>query len=456
MVNVDKNEKNINTNEYIRNLLLNNEMTLLKTILLDLHPADISEAITYLENYDQRMEIIKLLDDKTTAEVLIELDPSISRELINNNMDETQIVKIISLMDSDDATEIVDDLNEDVTQRILKALPIEEFRDIKTLLLHDEETAGRIMALEILAVLQNRTVKEALDVLRIKSKDVVDIYNIYLIDKHGFLQGVVSLAKLVLSDPKTRLMDIMDKDFISIPKDTDQEEVANIFRKYDLVAAPVVDDENRLIGRITADDILEVVDEEITEDMNLMVGITDEIPYEGSIFKLSWLRLPWLMVAFVGEMISAVVMSHYKASLDQILIAAFFIPLIMAMGGNIGVQSATIVIRGLATGELTNHGIKRRLAKELSVTLFNGIVISFFLITVLFFIFHQPRFGILLSLALIAVLINASLIGTLIPFILKKLNFDPAIATAPFITTSNDIVGLFIYLALMTTFIQWL
>lgn len=455
MTDHEKIDKDVNINEYIRNLVVNNEITLLKTILLDLHSADIAEAITHLENYDQRIAIIKLLDDKTAAEVLIELDHSISTELINN-IAETRIVKIISLMDSDDATEIIDQLSPDVTKDILKALPLEEFRDIKTLLMHDEETAGRIMALEIVAVHQNRTVREALDVLRIKSKDVVDIYNIYLIDRYGFLQGVVSLAKLVLSDPKTRLMDIMDKDFIAIPKDTDQEEVANIFRKYDLVAAPVVDDTNKLIGRITADDILEVVDEETTEDMNLMAGITDEIPYEGSIFKLSWLRLPWLMVAFVGQMISAVVMSHYKGTLDQILIAAFFIPFIMAMGGNIGIQSATIVIRGLATGELINQSIKRRLAKELSVTLFNAVVISIFLTAVLLFVFHQPLFGILLSLALIAVLINASLIGTLIPFILKKLNFDPAIATAPFITTSNDIIGLFIYLTLLTTFMHWL
>jgi len=455
MTDQDKIEKDIDINEYIRNLVVNNETTLLKTILVDLHPADIAEAITHLENNDQRTEIIKLLDNKTAAEVLIELDHSISTELINV-IDKTRVVKIISLMDSDDATEIIDELSSDATQDILKSLPLEEFRDIKTLLMHDEETAGRIMALEIVAVHQNRTVREALDVLRIKSKDVVDIYNIYLIDRYGYLQGVVSLAKLVLSDPKTRLMDIMDKDFIAIPKDTDQEEVANIFRKYDLVAAPVVDDENKLIGRITADDILEVVDEETTEDMNLMAGITDEIPYEGSIFKLSWLRLPWLMVAFVGQMISAVIMSHYKATLDQVLIAAFFIPLIMAMGGNIGIQAATIVIRGLATGELSQHSIKRRLAKELSVTLFNALVIAILLSAVLLFIFHQPYFGILLSLSLIAVLINASLIGTLIPFVLKKLKFDPAIATAPFITTSNDIIGLFIYLALLTTFMHWL
>ncbi|MFO7890740.1 MAG: magnesium transporter [bacterium] len=455
MTDKEKIDKEININEYIHDLVVNNETTLLKTILVDLHPADISEAITHLENNDQRTEIINLLNDKTAAEVLIELDHSISTELINN-IDEKRIVRIISLMDSDDATEIIDELSPDVNQDILKALPLEEFRDIKTLLMHDEETAGRIMALEIVAVHQNRMVKEALNVLRIKSKDVVDVYNIYLIDRYGYLKGVVSLAKLVLSDPKTRLIDIMDKDFIAIPKDTDQEEVANIFRKYDLVAAPVVDESNKLIGRITADDILEVVDEETTEDMNLMAGITDEIPHEGSIFKLSWIRLPWLMVAFVGQMISAVVMSHYKATLDQILIAAFFIPLIMAMGGNIGIQSATIVIRGLATGELTHHSIKKRLAKELSVTLFNALVISVFLIAVLLFIFHQLYFGILLSFALIAVLINASIVGTLIPFILKKLNFDPAVATAPFITTSNDIIGLFIYLGLLTTFMKWL
>lgn len=446
-------EKNIS--EQIKILIVSDNLDQLKKTILTLHPADIAEIITHIDDNTQRITLYQLLDLKPAAEVLVELDPSITSILLNS-IDETRIVEIIALMDSDDATEIVDELDETVYQKFLNAMPWEEFRDIKTLLLHDEETAGRIMALEIVAVLQNRTAKEALNVLRLKSKEVEDIYNIYLIDKHGILQGIVTLKDLVLSDPDTRLSKIMNKDFVSIHQGKDQEEVANTFRKYDLVAAPVVDDDNRLVGRITADDILEVIDEETTEDINLMAGIIDELPHDGSIFKLSKLRLPWLLVAFAGEMISAFIMSHFHASLDQLIIATFFIPLIMAMGGNTGIQSATIIIRGLATSEISIYDTKKRLWKELSVTLFNAIIISILLLIILFFIFNQLLFGLILSISLIFILLNAAFMGTIIPFLLNRFGIDPAVATGPFITTSNDIVGLLIYFSIMSYAMQWL
>ena len=218
----------------------------------------------------------------------------------------------------------------------------------------------------------------------------------------------------------------------------------------------MVDHGGRLVGRITFDDIMDVVEEEASEDMTMMAGITDEVLRGHSLFRLSWVRLPWLLVAFAGEMVSALVMKSFSIGVPNMVTAAFFIPLIMAMGGNIGIQSATVVIRGLATGEFNIHDTWKRLASELSVTVFNGLIIAMLLTGVISLFWHGWRMGCVLSLSLIAVLFNAALIGTLIPFVLKRLKVDPAVATGPFITTSNDILGLIIYFSLLLAFKGWL
>jgi magnesium transporter len=443
-----------NTSEIIEEFIERGDIITLKTVLIDLHPADIAEAITRIDR-DNRKSVFDLLAIERAAEVLVELDTPIRQDILQE-LDEGKIVEIIGAMDSDDATDVIGELEEEVAERVLDAMPWQEFREVKTLLKHDEETAGGIMALEIVAVDQDRTAQEAQEVLRRKADEVEDVYNIYVLDRQGVFKGIVSLKALVLADPKAILSDIMDKEAISVQPEMDQEEVANLFHKYDLVAAPVVDEQGRLVGRITVDDVLDVLEEEASEDITMMAGITDEEIRGRSIFRISGVRLPWLLVAFIGEMVSAAVLSRFKVPLEQIATSALFIPLIMAMGGNAGIQSATVVIRGLATGEINLRDTGRRLIKETGASVLNGFVISLLLFGVAVLWLQQPKFGIILALAMIAVLFNAAFIGTMIPFLLKRVGVDPAIATGPFITTSNDVLGLVVYFGMMTLFLHWL
>lgn len=445
-----------NYNEILKEILDRNDQKVLKTLLMDLHPADIAEAISRFSRED-KISVFSYLDYEKAAEVLIEMDVPVRYDILEG-LDEECLVEIIKTMDSDDATDIIGELDEEVSKRILSAMPWKEFREVETLLLHDEDTAGGIMALEIVAVQQNKTTQEALNVLRQKADEVEDVFNIYIIDQHRVLKGVVSLKDLVLARPSAKLSDIMEKEPITVHSRMDQEEVAILFRKYDLVSAPVVNEKGQLVGRITVDDVLDVVNEEVSEDMTMLAGITDEEIGERSIFKISRVRLPWLLVAFIGEIISASILRKFEASLSEILMAAFFIPLIMAMGGNTGMQSSTIIIRGLALRDIRLKDTWQRLFRELSATILNGIIIVILLIGVTTFWFQNPVFGIfmgvpifgiVLGFALMVVLINAAFIGTLLPIFFKSIKIDPAVATAPFITTSNDILGLLVYFGII-------
>ncbi|MDW7681439.1 MAG: magnesium transporter, partial [bacterium] len=271
------------------------------------------------------------------------------------------------------------------------------------------------------------------------------------------LVGIVSLQKLILASAETSVSEIMDRDVISVKTEVDQEEVANIVKKYDLVSIPVVDENNRLMGRITFDDVADVMEEEASEDIHRMAGIVDEEEFrERSIFRISKVRLPWLMVAFFGELLSAFTLSRFEASLSQIITAAFFIPIIMAMGGNAGIQSSTIMVRAMAISEISSYEIRKRLLMELMVSTFNGIICGALLFFVITVFLDQSRFGLLLGVVLVIVIISATLIGAFVPGILKRLKIDPAISTGPFITTWNDVVGLLIYLGSITVFLPYL
>ena len=440
--------------DILQELLDREESTVLKTVLVDLHPADIAEAVQILSS-EKRRQLFEQLDMEQAGEVLIELDPAVRGDLLRD-LSQEHIVAIVVEMDSDDATDVIGELDPVAAKEVLNALPWGVFKEIQTLLRHDEETAGGIMALEIVAVVEDQTVKEALRVLRHKAEEVDDVYNVYVVDRWGVFKGLVTLKELVLASPKSVISTIMNKDADPIHPEMDQEEVANLFHKYDLVAAPVVDEEGRLVGRITVDDVLEVVQEEASEDMTLMAGITDERIRDRSVIRISGVRLPWLLVAFVGEMLSAYVLSRFNASIRQIVASAFFIPLIMAMGGNTGIQSATVVIRGLATGEFSLRDTWRRVLREIAVALLNGLLISLILLLVVTFWQNDVRFGLVLALSMMAVLFNAALIGTVIPFFLKRIGIDPAIATGPFITTTNDVLGLLVYFGMMSVFFHWL
>lgn len=451
---MENNANEIPVHEVISRIMESGDLESLPALLADMHPADIADALRRLD-IEHQPALILQLPPEPASDVLRELDDSTLETLLDNLSDQS-IIKLLKELESDDAADVVAILDTERIPAILEALPAKDNFDLRTLLFHDEETAGGLMALEIVAVNQDCSAQEALKTLRLKKEEVDDVYNIYAVDRRGILRGLASLKDVVLADPKAKLRDIMNTDVPRIHPEMDQEEVAHLFQKYDLVAAPVVDSANRLVGRITVDDILDVVEEETNEDVTMMAGITDEAISERSVFRLSWVRLPWLLVAFFGELISAQIMKHFNVSSSKIIISAYFIPLIMAMGGNTGIQSATIVIRGLATGEFSLRDTGARLVREISVALMNGLVIATLLFTVVTLWLHEPNFGILLGIAMISVLFMASFMGTIIPFILKRINIDPAVATGPFITTTNDVLGLLVYFGMIHFFSNWL
>ena len=426
----------------------------LKNILVDMHPADIADIMERLDD-DRRNWLFSLIEPEQASDVVIELE-DVAREDLIEDLATERISEIVDEMDSDDATDVVSELPVEVAEEVLQSIDKQDREEVEELLRHEEDTAGGIMALEFIAVNENVTVDEAIYEIRRKAEEVEDVYNVYAVDDAGHLVGVLPLKKLILSPPLHKVHQVMERDVMSVSTEMDQEEVASVVRKYDLVSIPVIDDKDHLVGRITVDDIVDVIHEEAVEDLQRMAGITDqEMPQETSTLRISRMRLPWLIVAFIGEMISAYVMSRFQASLNEILAVAFFIPVIMAMGGNSGIQTATIAVRGLAITQGAFSMGWRNLLREIKVAVFNGVIIAFLIFAVVTTWLDQPQLGLVIAAAMIIVILNAAVVGATVPLVLKKLKYDPAIATGPFITTSNDVLGLFIYLSLATIYMRW-
>ena len=423
----------------------------LLNILVDLHPADIAQIIPSLKQ-EERNYIIHLLPHDRASEVLAELDPPI-KEKILKDFSEQEISDIVSEMDSDDAADFIAELPDEMAEKVLEQVEEEVSEDVKELLLYKEDTAGGIMALEYLALPANATVNDAIELLRKNREEVENVYNIWVVDEHNRLVGSVSLKDLVLASGTTRLREIMDVDVKYVYPDMDQEEVAKMFRKYDLISVPVVNRQKQIVGRITVDDIVDVIEEEVSEDLALLAGSSDEEIMEESSFRISRARIPWLMVAFVGEIISALILDNFSATLNQKVMTAFFIPIIMAMGGSSGQQSSIIVIRGLATGDISLRDTRKRLWKEFKVSLINSILFSS-MIFLLAYMWDELYFAIILALSMFLVINNATVVGALTPLVFKKFKIDPALASAPFVSVSNDIVGLLIYLTTTTVMLS--
>ncbi len=446
----------IHSEETLQNLaylLDNNQNELVLNILADLHAADIADLLERIDE-EYRAKILSLLDEETASEVLTELDESIREDLLEN-LDSTRIAQLVNEMDSDDAADLVSGLSDERATEVLSQVESEYSEDIQELLHYPEDTAGGIMAKEFVAVNANSTVEEAIEILRNKREEVENIYQCYVVDDFGKLVGAVSLKELILAKPYSRIREIMDEDVFAIRDDMDQEEVARIFEKYDLVSAPVVNSRHQLIGRITIDDIVDVIQEEAEEDIARYAGIGEEEILDESTWPIIKARIPWLIVAFFGEIVSALVMQMHQATLDQILAAAFFVPLVMAMGGSTGQQSSIIVVRGLATGEIEMRDTRRRLIREIKASVLNGLIIAAMIFTVVVIWFGTWQFALILSATLVIVILNASIFGALIPFVFKKFNIDPANATGPFVATFNDVVGLLIYFGLMTAMLNF-
>ncbi len=415
-------------------------------LIKDLHPADIAEIFEEIEVDDAKF-LFMLLDSETAADVIVELEDEEREKLLEVIPSEFIARHLIGQMDSDDAADILGDLDDEKSDEILSHLTdLDQAGDIVDLLNYDEDTAGGLMAKELVAINENLTVKQALGELRDQADEIDEIYYLYVIDDNNKLKGTIKLKDLLFSSTNKKISNIVDPDVISVRTDTDEEEVARLMGKYDLVAVPVVDGIGRLVGRITIDDVVDVIREEAEEDYQLMSGITQDVDSSDSVIKQSRSRIPWLLIGMFGGICGSLILGYYEGDIAKYAVLALFLPLIAAMGGNAGVQSSAIVVQGLASGDVDLHSVSGKLFKEFKVGLLNGLVCSMIIFLYNLIFADNYALTITVSTALFAVIVFATVFGTFIPLLLNKLKIDPAIATGPFITTSNDIIGLFIYL----------
>ena len=438
--------------EDVKTHIEQNNIKLLKRLIDETRAADLADLIEHLDP-EERLFVFELLEPDGAGDVLVEIEPPV-QERILKDLDNASISEIVKELDSDDAADLVGDLPDERAREIIEALADEVSDGIEKLLPYPEDAAGGIMALEFVSVKADSTVAEATEAIREKREKVENLYYLWVIDDFDRLVGVVSLKDLVLEPLDRKLSEIMNPEVISVHALADQEEVVHLVKQYDLVNIPVVDDHNRLVGRITHDDIIDVIEEEADEDIALMAGVISQEIAEESPLKISRARLPWLIAGLFGGILAAVVINQFENSIERIIALSFFFPVIMAMGGNTGTQAATVVVRGLATGDISLMNIGKRLWMELRVALVNGMICGIILGCIVGFWLSDYALGAIVAVALILIILISGIIGTAVPLALRKLNIDPALATGPFVTTTNDIFSLFIYLGLVTVFFK--
>lgn len=430
--------------EELRSRIAEQDIPWIKEHIIDLHFADIAEILDKLSNDEARFVYFQL-DEEVQADVLMELEEEV-RDRFLASLSSKEIADQLENLDSDDAADILGELSDDKIQEVISQMEDDEAaEDIVDLLNYDEDTAGGLMQKEFLKARIDWPVNRCLVELRRQAEDVEHVYTIYVVDELNKLVGFLSLKRLLFARPKTKIIDLyQDKNVISVKTTDSSEEVAKVMEKYDLLAVPVVDFQNKLVGRITFDDVVDVIKEEADKDFQLATGISEKVESNASIWRISRARLPWLLIGMLGGILGAQVISGFEGGIAQVPALAFFIPLITAMGGNVGVQSSAIVVQSLARGNDLFSSIVSKLVKEGLVAIVNGILLSV-LIFGIAYLFDNATLGFVVSISLFTVIIFAAIFGTLIPLILDKYNIDPALATGPFITTLNDVLGLFIY-----------
>ncbi|CAM4431652.1 magnesium transporter [Flavobacterium terrigena] len=431
----------------IETLVQQNNIVELESILHEIHFADIAEIMNDLDT-PEAIYIFNLLDSEITAEILLELDDEV-RENILRSLSAKEIAEELDELDTDDAADIIAELPQSKKAQVISELEdVEHAKDIVDLLRYDENTAGGIMAKELVKVNENWNVLTCVKEMRLQAENVTRVHSIYVVDDEDRLKGRLSLKDLLTTSTKTQISDIYIKKVDYVRVETKDVEVARIMQKYDLEAIPVIDELDRLVGRVTIDDIIDIIKEEADKDYQLAAGISQDVEADDSILELTKARLPWLVLALFGGFISVRVLGVFEPMMHSHRMLLFFTPLIAAMAGNVGVQSSAIVVQGLANNSITGS-LWNRLLKELSLSLLNGSILAIILILGTHFLLgYEFIIGITVSIALLSVIVIASLIGTFIPIVLDKYGVDPALATGPFITTSNDIMGIIIYFSI--------
>lgn len=431
--------------EEIQEFVSNDDRGAILNAISTLHEADIAEILDVV-SMEEAKYIFRLLEDENASDVLVELEEDVRVKFLDA-LSAKEIAEQMDNMDSDDAADIMAEMSEEKQEEVISQIEDpQQAIDIAALMQYDEDTAGAIMGTELICVNENWTTDQCIEEMREQAENVQYIYTVYVVDNQKRLTGMLSLKSLLFAKKGTLVKDIYIENVRYVDSYESLEEVASMMKKYDFVALPVLNPDKILIGRITIDDVVDIIQEEAEKDYQMASGISDNVESSDSILALTRARLPWLIVGLIGGVLGAEVIGLFEEQLGDFPQMALFIPLIAAMAGNVGVQSSAIVVQGIASNNIDLTGISGRLLKELGVALLNGIVCSIIILLFIFLVKGDLTLGLIVSLSLLAVIIFAGIFGTLIPLLLHKRNIDPALATGPFITTTNDVIGLFLYL----------
>lgn len=434
--------------EYLESLQLAIEAQDLSFIQESLDGVNVADIAALLDelSMEEAIYVLRVLDRQLSADIIIELEATNQHKVLKE-LEIQEMASLIELMDSDDGADILNLFLEREREDIISHFQDKVKSDqILELLRYDEDTAGGIMAKEYIRANKNWNVVQTINEIRRQAENVEKIFSIFVVNNRQELMGLVSLKRIILASEDTKIEDIYIEEVISVPTHMDQQEVADIMRKYDLESVPVVNAKNKLVGRITVDDILDVIREEAEEDMQAMTGISDTVDEYDSVAKLSKARLPWLLIGICGGLLGAGFIGFFEEGLSKVTALAFFIPLITATGGNVGIQSSSLVVQSLANKSIFDDSLGKRFLKVLLVAMLNGLILATFVFAVVVLIYHsEVSFAFVVSIALFSVVLLSSFMGTITPIVLDKFGVNPALASGPFITTFNDLMGLAVY-----------
>ena len=437
------------TKEYIdhlKDIITEKDDAKIKEILDELYPADIAELYQELD-LQEAIYLYLLMDGEKAADVLMELDEEDRHKLLKELPNELIAKRFVDNMETDDAVDLMRELDEDTQEEILSHIEdVEQAGDIVDLLKYDEDTAGGLMGTEMIVVNENWSMPQCIEEMRKQAEDMDEIYYVYVIDDDERLKGVLPLQRLITNPSVSKIKHVMKKEPIAVRESDSIEEVAETIEKYDLVALPVIDSIGRLVGRITIDDVMDEVREQHERDYQLASGISQDVETSDNVFTQTAARLPWLLIGMIGGLANSVILGGFEGNLASNPKMALFIPLIGGTGGNVGIQSSAIVVQGLANNSLKQDNILPQILKEGIVSLINASIISLVVFVYNFFMLGDKGITASVSLSLFAVVMFASIFGTLVPMTLDRLKIDPALATGPFITITNDIIGMMIYM----------
>jgi len=444
--------KELTALETLKDLISRNREFDIIDLFSDMHPADIADLIDELDEED-RLHLFSLLDVDTASDVILELSDT-SREQLIEDLSNEQLTDIIEEMESDDKADIIAELSDDQAKAVLDAIEPEDSREVKDLLKYPEDTAGGIMQSELVSVRKQATINDAFQAVVDAKDDMENIHNIFVVDDENKLIGTVPLQSLITMKRFTPIVDVIDGDIPSVNADMDQEEVARLFKKYDLVSVGVVDDRQHLLGRITIDDVMDTVQEETSEDMYRIAGLGhDDTIFNKTIDSVKK-RLPWLYLNLVTALTSVLVIGFFEDTIKLMVALVFFMPVIAGLGGNAGGQTLALIIRGIALGEVTFENAKRVLARQIAIGITNGIAVGIVIAIIAYFWKGIPVLGLVIGLAMIISVFMGTMVGVLIPLALKRLDLDPALGSNILLTAFTDAFGFFSYLTLATIFLK--